>query len=108
MPHVDKDAIRRDIAAEVERQIAEAAFPAKARPGTHEALAAGLNPYHAINLLEALKFVPDTGDWHGSLRIACEMALARAGAVDSISPNQTAEQMADAVIRKAHGIRGTL
>lgn len=58
-------------------------------PGSHPALAAALDPYHAANLLEALKLVPDTGDWHGSLRIACQMVLDEQPA----KPNRTAEQM---------------
>lgn len=28
--------------------------------------------YMAANLLDALEQVPDTGDWHGALRIWCE------------------------------------
>lgn len=61
-------------------------------PGTHAALAAGMDAYHAANLREALKLVPDTGDWHGSLRIVCDMVLERDG---RLNPNQTAEQMAE-------------
>lgn len=59
------------------------------RAGTWPALAAALDPYHAANLLEALALVPDTGDWHGSLRIACQMVLAD----QPQAPNATAQQM---------------
>lgn len=76
--------------------------------GSLRALAAGLDSYHAINLLEALKLIPDTGDWHGSLRAACEMRLAHNCDTHVIKPNQTAEQMADATIHRAHTVRGTL
>lgn len=59
-------------------------------PSTHQAIADALDSYHAANLLEALRLVPDTGDWHGSLRIACAMTLSQGKAVP---PNATAEQM---------------
>ena len=36
---------------------------------------APLTPYQAANLLEALKLVPDTGDWYGELRLKCEAIL---------------------------------
>lgn len=40
-------------------------------PGTDEWAEAYLEPreYVAANLEEALKLVPDTGDWHGQLRL---------------------------------------
>ena len=64
------------------RACAEPAVPAGVagdRPGSHAAIAAGLDAYHARNLLEALKLAADTGDWHGSLRIACGIVLDREG-----------------------------
>lgn len=60
------------------------------RPGEWAWIAAGLDPYHAVNLREALRIVPDTGDWHGSLRAACEIALE---GHPEAKPNQTATQM---------------
>lgn len=50
-----------------------------------------LDAYEAVNLLEALKLVPQTGDWHGQLRFRCEAVLAKYG--HKHVPNQTAEQM---------------
>lgn len=32
----------------------------------------GWGAYVAANLAEALKRVPDTGDWHGAVRMWCE------------------------------------
>lgn len=60
------------------------------RPGEWTWIAAGLDSYHAVNLREALKLVPDTGDWHGSLRAACEIVLKDD---PGARPNQTAEHM---------------
>lgn len=60
--------------------------------GSHAALAAGLDAYHVRNLLEALKCVRSSGDWHGSLQIACEIVLAAQGEEWS-RPNQPAEDL---------------
>lgn len=49
-----------------------------------------MSPYEAANLLEALKLVPDTGDWHGQLRFRAQAVLRFYG---EHAPNQTAEQM---------------
>jgi hypothetical protein len=83
------------------------AEPPALRPGTHEAIAAALDGYHAANLLEALKLAPDTGDWHGSLRFACQMALDREGD-RAPKPNQSAEQMAERALTLAHQTKGNL
>lgn len=70
--------------------VAREAVVERPRAGTHQAIAEGLDAYHAVNLREALKLVPDTGDWHGSLRAAIEIVLREH---PEASPNQTAEQM---------------
>lgn len=67
--------------------------PPPHKRGDHAAIAAGLDGYHAANLLEALRLIPDTGDWHGSLRIACGIALREVGGHHT--PNATAEAMRD-------------
>lgn len=81
-----------ELARRAERAVhdafANALWPGK--PGEHRYIAHGLDPYHAANLLEALKLVPDTGDWHGSLRAACQIALQDH---PDEKPNQSAEQM---------------
>jgi hypothetical protein len=51
-----------------------------------------LDPYEAVNLLEALKLVPDTGDWHGQLRFRAQAVVDKYG-TEYTRPNQTAEQM---------------
>jgi hypothetical protein len=50
-----------------------------------------LSPYEAVNLLEALKVVKDTGDWHGQLRSRCQEVLRVYG--DDRPPNASAEDM---------------
>jgi hypothetical protein len=47
--------------------------------------------YVAANLLEALKLVKDTGDWHGQLKAWCEYHLEK----QPYSPNVTAEAQTD-------------
>ena len=49
-----------------------------------------LGEYIAVNLREALKLVPDNGDWHALLRQACDAAIPEGS---TQGPNQTAEQM---------------
>jgi hypothetical protein len=51
-----------------------------------------LDAYEAINLLEALKLVKQTGDWHGQLRFRCEAVIKKYGG-PTLRPNATAEQM---------------
>jgi hypothetical protein len=69
------------------------------KPGEWAWIAAGLDAYHAVNLREALEIVPDTGDWHGSLRAACEIALKDH---PDARPNQTAEQMRETARRSIY------
>lgn len=59
-------------------------------PGTDEWAEAYLQPreYVAANLEAALALVPDTGDWHGQLR------LWAAHFKRDAKPNETAKQMA--------------
>jgi hypothetical protein len=52
-----------------------------------------MSPYEAVNLLEALKLVPDTGDWHGQLRFRCQQVLRVYGDDERLRPNATAEEM---------------
>ena len=51
-----------------------------------------LSAYEAVNLLEALKLVRDTGDWHGQLRARCEQVVKKYGR-DIVGPNAPAEEM---------------
>lgn len=51
-----------------------------------------LDAYEAINLLEVLKVVPSTGDWHGQLKSRCEATVAEYG-TEFLKPNRNAEQM---------------
>ena len=74
-------------------------FPVSQRPGKRGEwawIAAGLDEYHAVNLREALKLIPDTGDWHGSLRAACDIVLDDHPVA---KPNQTAAQMLTRILR---------
>lgn len=87
------------------RQDVEGTSSFASADGTHAALADALDGYHALNLLEALRLVPDTGDWHGSLRIACQMAVERKTA-HLLGPNQTAEQMAPRAIELVTALHG--
>lgn len=59
-----------------------------------------LNAYEAHNLLEALKLVPDTGDWHGQLRARCEAVIDKYPQ-EYGGPNQTAEQMRQTMERRS-------
>lgn len=51
-----------------------------------------LNAYEAQNLLEALKLVPNTGDWHGQLRSRCEEVIKKYPQ-ECFGANATAEMM---------------
>lgn len=85
----------------------------KPKPGSHKALLDGLNADQAVNLLEALKLVPNTGHWYGALRIACEnriyidreahrdLHMGGGPALGDAVPHQTAEQQADIVVTRA-------
>lgn len=53
-----------------------------------------LDAYEAVNLLEALKMIPSTGDWHGQLRFRCQAVLDKYGNEYTV-PNQTVEQMSE-------------
>ena len=58
----------------------------------------GLFPtdYIAANLFEALKIVPDTGDWHGQLRAWCERWKGET------LPNKTADEMMETIALTLH------
>lgn len=67
-------------------------YPPKRAQGNYWHPDIPLSPYEAVNLLEALKVVKDTGDWHGQLRFRCEQVLAVYGHGDD-RPNAPAEDM---------------
>lgn len=71
-----------------------------ADPGSDEWAEAYLNPrpYVAANLEAALKLVPDTGDWHGQLR------LWAAHFKGDAKPNVSAEQMAPRAVELAKAL----
>ena len=50
-----------------------------------------LSGYQAANLLAALPLVPDTGDWHGELRLKCEAILRDMDRPPA--PNKTTDEM---------------
>lgn len=51
-----------------------------------------MDAYEAINLLEVLKVVPDTGDWHGQLRFRCEQVVKHYGS-ENLRANATASEL---------------
>lgn len=63
-----------------------------------------MDGYEALNLLEALRLVPDTGDWHGQLRLRCANVLSKHGSMGFMRPNQTAEQMAPRALELAKSL----
>jgi hypothetical protein len=58
-----------------------------------------IDAYEAINLQEALKVIPDTGDWHGQIRYKLKQVLDNPQVANRMgAPNCTAEQYRERIV----------